>query len=83
MTVFLGCYTDETHVNGLKVLELDVDSGVMSVLAEHPVSNAIYQALSPDGKYLYSCTGEGLASFRAEGLNYDGDRPLWRLDYFV
>ena len=68
MTIFLGCYTDEAHANGLKVLELDADSGELSVVAERPVSNAIYQALSPDGKYLYSCTGEGLASFRAEGL---------------
>ena len=68
MTIFLGCYTDEAHANGLKALELDADSGRLSVVAERPVSNAIYQALSPDGKYLYSCTGEGLASFRAEGL---------------
>ena len=66
--IALGCYTDASHPNGLKMLELDESSGVMSVLAERPVSNALYQALSPDGKYLYSCTGEGLASFRAEGL---------------
>ena len=79
--IALGCYTDASHPNGLKMLELDessgvmsvlaerpVSSGVMSVLAERPVSNALYQALSSDGKYLYSCTGEGLASFRAEGL---------------
>ena len=66
--IALGCYTDASHPNGLKMLELDESSGVMSVLAERPVSNALYQALSSDGKYLYSCTGEGLASFRAEGL---------------
>ena len=66
--IALGCYTDASHPNGLKMLELDESSGVMSVLTERPVSNALYQALSPDGKYLYSCTGEGLASFRAEGL---------------
>ena len=66
--VALGCYTDASHPNGLKMLELDESSGMMSVLAERPVSNALYQALSLDGKYLYSCTGEGLASFRAEGL---------------
>ena len=66
--IALGCYTDASHPNGLKMLELDESSGVMSVLAERPVSNALYQALSLDGKYLYSCTGEGLASFRAEGL---------------
>ncbi len=66
--IALGCYTDAAHPNGLRMLELDESSGVMSVLAERPVSNALYQALSLDGKYLYSCTGEGLASFRAEGL---------------
>ena len=66
--IALGCYTDASHPNGLKMLELDESSGVMSVLAERPVSNALYQALSSDGKYLYSCTSEGLASFRAEGL---------------
>ena len=66
--IALGCYTDASHPNGLKMLELDESSGAMSVLAERPVSNALYQALSSDGKYLYSCTGEGLASFRAEGM---------------
>lgn len=76
MTAYLGCYTDEAHVNGLKVLELDERSGAMSVVAECPVSNALYQALSPDGKYLYSCTGEGLASFRAEGLEMVDSVPL-------
>lgn len=66
--IALGCYTDASHPNGLKMLELDESSGAMSVVAERSVSNALYQALSPDGKYIYSCTGEGLASFRAEGL---------------
>ncbi len=27
MTVYLGCYTDEAHTNGLKVLELDEATG--------------------------------------------------------
>ena len=40
----------------------------MSGLGGRPVSNALYQARSADGKHRYSCTGEGLASFRAEGL---------------
>ena len=74
--IALGCYTDASHPNGLKMLELDKSSGVMSVLAERPVSNALYQALSPDGKYLYSCTGEGLASFRADGLEPVDSIPL-------
>ena len=64
MIVYLGSYTDETHPNGLKVLNLDAATGRLSVLSELPVSNALYQALSSDGRYLYSCTGNGLASFR-------------------
>ena len=61
--VYLGCYTDDAHTCGLKALALDVATGRMEVAAEYPVSRAIYQALSPDGQWLYSCTGEGLASF--------------------
>ena len=64
MTVYLGCYADEAHPNGLKALELDEATGALRIIREYPVSNAIYQAVSPDGRFLYSCTGEGLASFR-------------------
>ena len=67
LKIALGCYTDVAHPNGLKVLELDEVSGAMSVCAEYPVSNALYQALSPDGNWLYTCTGEGLAAFRGQG----------------
>ena len=63
MMIFLGCYTDEARPNGLKALSLDEATGSMEVVAEYPVSNALYQALSPDGKWLYSCSGEGLAAF--------------------
>jgi 6-phosphogluconolactonase len=63
MTVYLGCYTDAANQNGLKALSLDEGTGRMEVVAQYPVSKAIYQALSPDGRTLYSCTGEGLASF--------------------
>lgn len=67
MTIFLGCYTDDPHPCGLKTLALDVATGAMSITGEHRVSNALYQALSPDGRFLWSCTGEGLESFRIEG----------------
>ena len=62
MTVYLGCYTDAANQNGLKALSLDEGTGRMEVVAQYPVSTAIYQAFSPDGRTLYSCTGEGLAS---------------------
>ena len=67
MIIYLGSYTDDAHPNGLKVLNLDAATGRLSVLSELPVSNALYQALSSDGRYLYSCTGNGLASFRIAG----------------
>ena len=63
MTIYLGSYTDEAHPNGLKTLSLDKATGCMEVMAEYPVSHAIYQALSSDGNWLYTCTGEGLTIF--------------------
>ena len=72
MTVFLGCYTDSAHPNGLKVLRVDETAGRLAVVAEYPVSNALYQALSPDGAVLYSCTGEGLASFSVDDARLGG-----------
>ncbi len=67
MMVYLGCYTDATHTNGLYAVEVDAGTGAMTIVAEYGVKHAIYQALSPDGKYLYSCTEDGAASFRADG----------------
>lgn len=67
MVVYLGCYTDASHVNGLKVLEVDPASGRMEIVAEREVGNAIYQSLSPDGRILYTCTPKGVASFAADG----------------
>ena len=61
--VYLGCYTDDAHPCGLKALSLDAATGRMEIVAEYPVSNALYQALSSDGLRLYSCTGEGLSSY--------------------
>ena len=34
MVVYLGCYTNEANVNGLKALDLDEKSGTMAVIAE-------------------------------------------------
>ena len=64
MFIFLGCYTDAINTNGLNTIDLDLATGRMAIVAEYPVSNAIYQALSPDGRYLYSCTRQGLSSPR-------------------
>lgn len=80
MIVYLGCYTDETHPNGLNALQLDEKSGAMAIVAEYPVSNALYQALSPDGKWLYSCTGEGLDAFRCQASGVGSQDVLDKCD---
>ena len=38
MTVYLGCYADEAHPNGLKALELDEATGALCVAREYPAS---------------------------------------------
>ena len=63
MLIYLGCYTDSANLNGLKALRLDESTGRMEVVAEYAVSNAIYQALSSDGRILYSVVSRGVASF--------------------
>ena len=67
LKIELGCYTDEAHPNGLKLLELDESSGTMSVLDEYPVRHAIYQAFSPGADLLYTCTDVGVASLAVKG----------------
>ena len=51
MMVYLGCYTDAAHTNGLYAVEVDAGTGAMTSIAEDGVKHAIYQALAPDGKY--------------------------------
>ena len=67
MIVYIGCYTDATHTNGLHAVELDAQTGDMRIVASYPVKQAIYQALSPNGRILYSCADGGLVSFEVEG----------------
>ena len=45
LVVYLGCYTDATHTNGLYALEMDVPSGALRIAAAYPEKTAIYQAL--------------------------------------
>ena len=77
MTIYLGCYTDDAHPDGLFVLDFDPATGAMRVVASHPVKGATYQALSRDGRLLVSGTMTGLASFRADGHRLE---PLDALD---
>ena len=79
MTIYLGSYTDEAHPNGLKTLSLDKATGCMEVMAEYPVSHAIYQALSSDGNWLYTCTGEGLTIFNCSCRGAEAQSDLLTL----
>ena len=79
MTIYLGSYTDEAHPNGLKTLSLDKATGRMEVMAEYPVSHAIYQALSSDGNWLYTCTGEGLTIFNCSCRDTEAQSDLLTL----
>jgi 6-phosphogluconolactonase len=63
MKIILGCYSGEDNPGALKLLDFSEDFSRVEVVREYAVGNALYQALSPDGKILYSCTGKGLASF--------------------
>lgn len=64
MIVYVGCYTDDAHSDGIHVLDVDSETGALKRLATFRAPNAIYQALSPCGRYLISCMRGGLAAFR-------------------
>ena len=66
MMIFVGCYTDKDNPYGLKTLRLDAATGELELAGEYSLSNALYQTLSSDGRFLYSCTGEGIASLSIE-----------------
>ena len=75
MMIFVGCYTDKDNPNGLKTLRLDAVTGELELVGEYSLSNALYQTLSSDGRFLYSCTGEGIAS-----LSIEPDGKLHEID---
>ena len=77
MIIYLGSYTDEAHADGLRALALDPGTGALSILSSYQVPNAIYQALSPDGRTLVSCCTGGAASLRVDGQRLE---PIDRVD---
>ena len=76
MMVYIGCYTDAEHTNGIFAAEVDARSGAMEVMTAYPVENAIYLAWSPDRRWLYSCERSGLVAFAAgaDGKLVETDR---------
>ena len=67
MIAYVGCYTDDAHSDGIHVLDIDPGTGALRRLATVRVPNAIYQALSPCGRFLVSCEQGGLSAFRIAG----------------
>ena len=85
MIVYIGCYTDAAHTNGLVACEIDEKTGAISSAASYAVPNPLYFARS--GDVLYSTCTEGLSSFRAVGaklspidsVHIDGGRGMCHL----
>lgn len=61
--VYIGCYTDDVHTNGLHACRIDAKTGAIASVASYAVPNPLYFARS--GSILYSTCTSGLSSFRA------------------
>lgn len=78
MICFVGCHTDDTHPEGIHVIDVDPESGALRRISTIRLPNAIYQAQSPCGRYLVSCMQGGLAAFRIRG---DALIPIDRVEW--
>lgn len=67
MTVYLGCNADSDHPEGIYALSVDSRSGAVEILGSRKLLHAVYMVRSCDGKYVYSCSDAGLASFAVDG----------------
>lgn len=67
MVAYVGCYTDDMNPNGIHVADVDPCTGEMGLLSSVRLPNAIYQAITPDRRFLVSCEQGGLAAFRIVG----------------
>ena len=64
---YIGHYTDETKV-GIRILEMDTDTGAFKVLGETKLGNAIWMAMTRDGARLYAaCDGPEFGSAGNDG----------------
>lgn len=51
---------------GVHVLSVNLQSGVVEKIGSRRLNHAVYLAYAPGGRYVYSCSDTGLASFAAE-----------------
>lgn len=67
IAVCVGCNADSGHPVGVHVLSVNLQSGVVEKIGSRRLNHAVYLAYAPDGRYVYSCSDTGLASFAVEG----------------
>lgn len=67
IAVYVGCNADAGHPMGVHVLSVNLQSGVVEKIGSRRLNHAVYLAYAPDGRYVYSCSDTGLASFAVEG----------------
>ena len=67
IAVYVGCNADAGHPMGVHVLSVNLQSGAVEKIGSRRLNHAVYLAYAPDGRYVYSCSDTGLASFAVEG----------------
>lgn len=65
MVVYIGCYTDSAHTNGLWAVDVNETTGAIAPVASYAENNPLY--FTKIGDVLYSNWADGLASFRVDG----------------
>ena len=60
---YIGCYTDEAHPEGLRIVDVDSANGSIKLVESYKVNNPLYLAKSLDGRYLFCNESSGLGSF--------------------
>ena len=76
--IYIGCYTDEAHREGLHLVDVNPADGTVSLRESYRVDNPLYLARSLDGGYVVGIMKSGLASF---AISPDGTlKEVDRLD---
>lgn len=67
MIACIGCYTSDENPEGIHVVDFRPETGELRRISTVRIPNAIYQAVSPCGRFLISCEQGGLAAFAING----------------